>query len=324
MRSTIRTLVLLPVAAAWLGFPQPSLSQAARTKALTIENIFGGQGGGGVRQVTISPDGKVIAMSGDGPAGSGVYVTAPGESAPKLWFQGNVAAWFPDSQRVLFSRQSDLWAMRIGSTEATQVTRDKENERAPSISPDGRWIAFYSSRSGHQDIWLVPSDGSAPPKALTQAAMAEDDARFSPAWSPDSRQIAYISNKSDYWHDDVWVVDTPSGKSRQLSKSLMAASTPAWAPDGRSMALLGTAKKGYWYEDLQDIWILDAASGAERTVKMQIPATDWLHSLPVYWSGDGRHLYFVYHERGDLNLWVVPSGGGVATRITNERPRPST
>jgi dipeptidyl aminopeptidase/acylaminoacyl peptidase len=85
------------------------------------------------------------------------------------------------------------------------------------------------------------------------------------------------------------------------------------------MALLGTAKKGYWYEDLQDIWILDAASGAERTVKMQIPATDWLHSLPVYWSGDGRHLYFVYHERGDLNLWVVPSGGGVATRITNER-----
>ena len=70
----------------------------------------------------------------------------------------------------------------------------------------------------------------------------------------------------------------------------MAASTPAWSPDGQAVALLGTAKKGYWYEDLQDIWIVDAAKGTERTVKMQISATDWLHSLPVFWSGDGQQF----------------------------------
>jgi dipeptidyl aminopeptidase/acylaminoacyl peptidase len=311
---------LVLFAATLVALPSASFSQPSKSKALTIENIFGGQGGqGGARQASISPDGKWIAVTGDGPSGSGVYLVAAAESAPaKFWFEGNVAAWFPDSQRVLFSRQSDLWAMRIGSTEAMQVTKDTENERAPSISPDGKWVAFYSSRSGHQDIWLVPTDGSAPPKQLTQAAMAEDDPRFSPAWSPDSRNIAYISNKGDYWHDDVWVVDVASGRPRQVSKSLMAASTPAWSPDGRSIALLGTSKRGYWYEDLQDIWIVDAASGAERTVKMQITATDWLHSLPVYWSGDGQSLYFAYHERGDLNLWSVPAAGGVATRITND------
>lgn len=302
-----------------VAWPASTPAQSTKSKALTIESIFGGQTNG-ARQVSISPDGTLIAVTGDGPSGSGVFLVTPTESeGPKLWFQGNGATWFPDSRRVVFSRQGDLWIARVGSTDVTQVTRDEANERSPSVSPDGKWIAFYSTRSGPQDIWLVPGDGSAGPKQLTQAAMAEDDPRFSPAWSPDSRQIAYISNKGDYWHDDVWVIDVASGKTRQVSKSLMAASSPAWSPDGRSLALLGSWKTGYWYEDLQDIWIVDAASGAERTVKMQVPATDWLHSLPVYWSGDGQQIYFVYHERGDLNLWSVPARGGVATRITNER-----
>ena len=259
--------------------------------------------------------------SATGPSGNGVYLMTPADTAPtKLWFQGSVAAWFPDSQRVVFSRQGDLWAMRVGSTEATQITKDKEDERAPVVSPDGKWIAFYSARSGHQDIWLVPSDGSAPSKQLTQAANAEDDPRFAPAWSPDSKQIAYISNKADYWHDDVWVIDVASGKPRQLSKSLMAASTPAWSPDGKSIALLGTAKKGYWYEDLQDIWIIDALKGTERTVKMQITATDWLHSLPIYWSGDGQRFYFVV-SRARRSQSLVGAVGGRRGDQADERAR---
>ena len=129
--------------------------------------------------------------------------------------------------------------------------------------------------------------------------MPKDDGRFGPAWSPDSKTIAYISCKSNYWHDDVWVVDVASGTPRQLSKSMMAASSPAWSPDGKTIALLGNAKKGYWYEDLQDIWLIDVAKGTERTVKMQVYATDQLHSQPVLWSADGSRLLFVYmnHSR---------------------------
>jgi dipeptidyl aminopeptidase/acylaminoacyl peptidase len=318
MTAAQRTIAVA-IAAAIAAVPHGVPAQSGPTRALTIENIFGAQTGGTVRQASISPDGTQIAVTGEGPAGNGVYLTSPRMASPVFWFTGSVAAWFPDSQRVVTIRAGDLWSVRLETSDALQITRDKDEERAPAVSPDGRWIAFYSGRSGHQDIWIVPSDGSAPPRPLTQAAMAEDDARFVPAWSPDSRRIAYVSNKSDYWHDDVWIVETASGTSRQVSTSLMAASAPTWSPDGRSIAVLGTAKKGYWYEDLQDIWIVDAASGAERTVRMQITATDWLHSLPVYWSGDGRQLYFAYHERGDLNLWAVPSAGGVATRLTSER-----
>lgn len=303
-----------------LATSPPAMSAAApqrARKALTLENIVGRQTG--ARQTAISPDGKVVAVSGEGPQGSGIYLIETGaNAASKLWLQGNNPVWFPDGQKIVFSREADLWTASVGSATATQITKDKENERAAAVSPDGRSVAFYSSRSGHQDIWLVPADGSAPSRQLTQAAMAEDDGRFTPAWSPDSKQIAYISNKADYWSDDVWVIDVASPKPRQLSKSLMAASSPAWSPDGKRVALLGNAKKGYWYEDLQDIWLIDTATAAEKTVKMQIFATDSLHSLPVLWSSDGSQLFFVYHERGDFNLWSVPSAGGVATKITNE------
>ena len=48
--------------------------------------------------------------------------------------------------------------------------------------------------------------------------MALDDGRFDPAWSPDGRTIAFVSNKADYWADDLWLVDVASGNARQLTK----------------------------------------------------------------------------------------------------------
>lgn len=322
VKATVRAalgVVAVITSVGTIGNAGPAASpqgEQRQKKALTIENIVGRQGG--ARQAELSPDGKWVAVAGDSGEGTGIYLRAVNDpAAPTLWTEGGNPTWSPDSSRIVFSRGADLWTVARDSAAATQITRDEQNERAPAVSPDGRTVAFYSSRSGHQDIWLVPSDGSAPARQLTREAMAEDDGRFTPAWSPDGRQIAYISNKSDYWHDDVWLIDVASGKSRQLSKSLMGASVPSWSADGRRLALLGNAKKGYWYEDLQDIWVLDAASGAERVVKMQVYATDSLHNLPVLWSGDGAQFFFVYHERGDYNLWSVPSAGGIATKVTH-------
>ena len=296
--------------------PEQVIAQESPAKPLTLENIVGRQTG--ARQAALSPDGQWVAVAGDGAQGVGIYLVRPtGGDAPRLLTQGSSPEWFPDGSRVVFVRDNDLWTIAVAGGEAKRVTSDEQNERAPQVAPDGSAIAFYSARSGHQDIWVAPADGSAPPRQLTRQAMAEDDPRFTPAWSPDSRQIAYISNTANYWHDDVWVIDVASGKARQVSKTLMAASVPAWSPDGRRLALLGNAKKGYWYEDLQDIWVVDLGAGSERTVEMQVYATDSLHNLPVYWSGDGTQFYFVYHERGDYNLYAVPAEGGIATKMTH-------
>lgn len=312
---------------------------------LTLENIYGSRGRAASGE--LSPDGRYVAVSATGPEGSGIYLVptradvapAGGPSASaaadedgagrglaatpttgSFWAEGGSPSWFPESDRIVFRRGGDLWRVAVGSTEPARLTDDEHDERAPRVSPDGRRVAFYSGRSGYQDIWVVAADGSGGPASPTQVtfdAFAPDDFRWSPAWSPDSRRIAYVSNAAEYWHDDVWVVDVETLETRQVSRTLMASTEPAWSPDGTQIALLGTHKDGYWYEDLADIFVLDPAAGTERTVDMQIHATDWLHRMRIFWSGDGERILFPYHERGDFDVWSVPVAGGVATRVTN-------
>ena len=284
---------------------------------LTLENIHGS--GAGARGVILSPDGARVAISGSGPEGSGVYLAELGDlpAQPRLWLQGSSPSWAPTGDRIVFTRGGEVWIASTGDSEGRAITTDMAGARAPSFSPDSRTVAFYSARSGNQDIWLVAADGSSPPRQLTDAAMSVDDPRFAPGWSPDSRSIAYVSNASDYWHDDIWVVDAESGARRQVSRSLMAMSSPVWSPDGTRIAVFGTAKDEYWYEDLAYIYLIDPRAGTEGIVEMQVYATDASMRHAPSWSGDGRSLYFPYMERGRTNVWAVPVEGGVATRITN-------
>ncbi len=294
-----------------VGIATPGLAQAP--VPLTIQNIQ--TRNRGAFDVAISPDARWVAVTAAGSAGTGIYlVPMDGATAPTFWATGSAPAWFPDSRRIVFSRDNDLWVVALGASTASRLTSDSGDERAPQVSPDGRRVAFYSTRSGYQDLWVVPSDGG-PPGRLTDSAIAVDDPRFVPAWSPDGKRIAYISNRGDYWSDDLWVTDVETRVNRQLSHGFMASTTPTWSPDGRSIALLGTAKRGYWYEDLSDLYVVDAVTGDERAVSTQVYGSDWLHSQRVRWSRES--LVFPYLERGVMNLWSVAASGGVATRVTH-------
>jgi dipeptidyl aminopeptidase/acylaminoacyl peptidase len=285
------------------------------TLSLTWENIF--LANFGVREAAVSPDGKWVAVTATTEQGEGIYLVSTSElgGEPKLWVEGFSPRWSPDSKQIAFTDLDDLWTVAVGSNKRHRVTSGAEDERAAVFSPGGSMIAFYSSRSGYQDVWLVPTVGGEP-QQLTEQAMAEDDARFAPAWSPDGTRIAYVSNREDYWEDDVWVVEIESKKRKRISEDIRASSTPVWSPDGKQIALLATSKDEYWYEDLAYIVLLHPNKNSETFLDMQIYATDWLHNHSLFWSRDGQRIFFLYHERGDLNLWAVPSEGGVATRLS--------
>jgi dipeptidyl aminopeptidase/acylaminoacyl peptidase len=291
-----------------------SLPAHSETLSLTWENIFLKDFGAG--RAVVSPDGKWVAVTARTEQGRGIYRVSTSDGEPEHWVEGDSPSWSPDSKQIVFRDLDDLWTVAVGSDERRRVTADAGDERAPVFSPGGSLIAFYSSRSGYQDIWMVATQGSDPPQQLTEEAMAEDDSRFAPTWSPDGSRIAYVSNRDDYWEDDVWVVDVATKKARRISEDIMASSIPVWSPDGETIALLGTSKDEYWYEDLAYIVLLDPKRRSEDILDTQIYATDWLHNHRLFWSRDGQRLYFLYHERGDLNLWSVPSDGGVATRVS--------
>ncbi|MFC1660445.1 prolyl oligopeptidase family serine peptidase [Gemmatimonadota bacterium] len=282
---------------------------------LSLENIF--QARGGVSAVAMAPDGDEVAVTAEGAEGRGIYLVAiDGQSEPVFWVQGNSPVWDPDGGFIVFSRGGQLWRVDVGSTEPVQVTTDLDGVRAPALSPDGRTLAFYSSASGSQDIWLVPSDGSQPPRQLTEGSMTVDETRFEPGWSPDGTTIAYVANQADFYADDVWLVDVSSGRARQLSDSIRAISTaPVWSPDGSQIVVLGTTENEYWYLDIADIYLLDPNRGTQTRLEMQTYATAYQYR--PFWSADGTRIFFPYMERGEHNLWVVPAAGGVATRVTN-------
>ncbi|WP_428275019.1 prolyl oligopeptidase family serine peptidase [Candidatus Palauibacter sp.] len=300
---------------------------------LTLENIFTAAGGAG--RAVLSPDGSMLAVAGpvEGAGGRGIHLVptsatteaaAAGGEAAAFRLAGGAQTWSPEGERLAFIAGGSLVVAEAGTSDRVVVVEGASGLRAPSWSPDGTTLAYYSTASGSQDIWLADAGGAVPPRQLTAGAAEADDSRFSPMWSPDGRWIAYISNRADWWHDDVWLVAVASGAAHQVSSSLMASSSPVWSPDGSSLVLMGTSKDEYWYEDLAYLYRidLDLAGTTPRALReapldMQVYATDAIMRFDPFWSGDGERIHFPYQQRGAFDLWSVPASGGVATRVTN-------
>ena len=291
-------------------------STAVSWEALCAVSVCRATGHDGASAVGFSPDGQrlvVAAASAVGSDKSGLYLVERDGKA-RFWTEGHSAAWLASGNGIVFVRDDDLWTIEIGGDGLTRLTNDSDDVRAPRPSPKGDHVVFASSRSGHQDLWLIALDGSAPAHQLTRAAMPADEARFAHSWSPDGSSVAYYSNRADYWSDDLWLVDVGSKQERQLSKTFIGVGEPSWSPDGSSIAVYGTAKADYAYTELADLFVIDVETGSAQALPMQIKARE--PGAPA-WAEDGSELFFPNHSRGEVELWRVPAEGGVATRITH-------
>lgn len=110
---------------------------------------------------------------------------------------------------------------------------------APSISPDGLWVVFASSEitdsrnnKSVSRLWLVPTDGSAPPRQLTNPVARDNN----PKWSPDGRWILFESTRSG--NSQIWVISPYGGEAKQITKISTDASTATWSPDGRHIGFV--------------------------------------------------------------------------------------
>ena len=115
----------------------------------------------------------------------------------------------------------------------------------PVVSPDGRAIAFTAMG----DLWILPSGGQ--PVQITNDPAVEID----PAWSPDSAQIAFGSDRGG--HMDLWVHDLRTNRESQLTEARGAVSGPAWSPDGNHIAFL---------LDRQTLSVLDLQRDSHRFI----------------------------------------------------------
>jgi len=126
---------------------------------------------------------------------------------------------------------------------------------------------------------------------------------MSPAWSPNGRQIAYVSFENK--KPSIYVQDVATGARRLLSQFSGINGAPAWSPDGQKLALV-LSKSGS-----PNVYVMDVASGSLKQVTQ-----DFYINTEPGWSPDGRSLVFTSNRGGGLQLYQVSSSGGNVSRLS--------
>jgi Tol biopolymer transport system component len=182
------------------------------------------------------------------------------------------------------------------------VTNFAGVEAQPSLSPDGRSVAFVSDRGGQSNIWVGLVAGGSP-VPITK----DPNLKSLPRWSPDGSKLAYARlNEAGIF--DIWIVPALGGTARKI---LVGASDPAWSPDGRFLAFANYATG--------TIWICDATGNNPRQFTQQDPSFPYfVHRQPAY-SRDGRQMAFVRRRPGPYGeLYLVEVATGKTQALTRD------
>lgn len=268
------------------------------------------------------------------------------------------AALSPDGSRVVFiltrldhdanEIRGNLWMVPSTGGTPMPFTADEARDANPKWSPDGRWIAFLSTRGGKRrdrkepvmQLWVIPADsGEARQLTFFKAEVNQL------AWSPDGQTLAFVTRgraneletdtaeeapvvrevtRPKYKFDamgfldgyaHVWTIPAGGGTPLQLTTGDYEHDSPAWLPNGREVIFVANRTSDADLSFTRDLWAIDVQTQTFR----QITHNRGPCMSPVP-SPDGRWISFVGHDfhagpATNLAVWIVPAAGGTATNL---------
>ncbi len=136
--------------------------------------------------------------------------------------------------------QMHIYVCNADGSGVAQVTEGPYLDHRPSFSPDGRWIAFASTRSGQTEIWRVPVDGSADPVPVTTGVQA-----FRPWFTPDGASILAYGPDGD--RHRIWRINVETGnRTRVGSDDKGNTHGPFVQPGCEERVLAHSTREGSW------------------------------------------------------------------------------
>jgi Tol biopolymer transport system component len=191
-----------------------------RRLTLTGTYRYRSQSRSALHQLIWSPDGRTIYF--------GRYlVRTDGSGARRLPYIPLTAVWSPDGRRIAFSlglpvgsapvgRNHEIYVMNADGSGSHRLTHNRAYDGQPAWSPDGRKIAFLSTRTigGNSEIYVMNADGSGKRNLTRHPAK---DGR--PSWSPDGRRIAFVSDRDGRLEAHVMNADGSGQRNLTLQDS---------------------------------------------------------------------------------------------------------
>jgi Tol biopolymer transport system component len=171
------------------------------------------------------------------------------------------------------------------------------------FSPDGTRIAFASSRSGHNELWVSNRDGSQANKLTSFAGGGRVGRVGSPAWSADGKLIAFDTQgrATDKWN--LYSVAADGGRpAKPLTSDAFDNTRPSWSIDGQWI-YFASNRTGDW-----QIWKMPSSGGTAHQVTFgggREPVVSW----------DGRRVY--YAKQDIQGIWAVPVEGGQEVQVVS-------
>ena len=248
-----------------------------------------------------SPDGKAIAFLSARPAAGDAATDTPrtqvwllptsgGEPRRLTSLLNGVSSfqWSPDGARLVV-------VSRSGPSDTAKSPSDVRHYKNANYKLND--TGCFDDKRAH--LWVVDaSSGRATP--LTSGDDWNDS---DPQWSPDSRRIAFVSDRSGKAFDesqdtDVWVVDANGGPLTKISDHTTGDNSPRWSPDGQTIAFVSSVPETAHPK----IWIAPSAGGAASRL-----AVERLDLIPggLRWAENGRALYFETGAKGTTQLYRV-------------------
>src|SRR5687767_6170541 len=171
----------------------------------------------------------------------------------------------PDGSEIAFASGGDIWSVPSAGGEARLLVSHEATERRPLFSPDGRRLAFMSTRTGGGDIYVLTLDTGA-----VRRLTSDDGAETLESWSADGRWIYFSSSSRDIGGmNDIHRVSAAGGTPMPVSSERYVSEFHvAPAPDGRSLvaAAHGIAPSQWWRKgsshiDQSELWWLSGIGG---------------------------------------------------------------